>query len=365
MLETMRFDPALFEKNSAAEKQPTNSFLSRRLQSVDLDAPANEPADASSQRAQTAQSSDETQPSAEQSQKKMPWLPFAVPLSEHMQKQAEGELFEGRPVKRVLLPMSRHVHVHRPRAKKHDSASATEQSSPSASSASAAHTEADHLDIVADSVDLNSYSPQRDAISFASLRSRSKHHKRAQAQAQTQAEPESSTLPSFSLAADNNNQNELGDVMQRPPDNDNSRWHHSLQRQHKPSSNNNNGKQSNTTDEDEVLEYKLVDHFSVIYMGTLHFGTPSHPFRVIFDTGSSDLWVLSAQAKQKQDFLRSVVVCCLSVLVVVVDCVCVVFAAGITTATNPAPRWRSPGQTKQVLCSCSCTCSQFLSWSRR
>jgi hypothetical protein len=45
---------------------------------------------------------------------------------------------------------------------------------------------------------------------------------------------------------------------------------------------------------ERILSVPLIDYHSVMYTGRVELGTPGQPFDVIFDTGSSCLWVMSA-----------------------------------------------------------------------
>ena len=42
----------------------------------------------------------------------------------------------------------------------------------------------------------------------------------------------------------------------------------------------------------------LVDNFNTSYMGEIYVGTPPQKIRALFDTGSSNCWIFSEQAKK-------------------------------------------------------------------
>mmetsp|Transcript_2711 Transcript_2711/g.3356 ORF Transcript_2711/g.3356 Transcript_2711/m.3356 type:complete len:488 (+) Transcript_2711:140-1603(+) len=58
--------------------------------------------------------------------------------------------------------------------------------------------------------------------------------------------------------------------------------------------------------ENNTHRVKMEDHRTISYKGPIYIGTPSRRFDVVFDTGSSDLWVFSQDSNaKKKDYLNT------------------------------------------------------------
>lgn len=333
VLETMRFDPSLFAAAESNGEQSVDTlpaqYPSRQLKSLQ-ESPAT-PATTSTQSGHSQSESVLPEPSASaaavrsdadaapKQRPRMPRLPFASSSFGDSDSAGTERTEAAGQSKSIHLGVTRHVHVHKHRrhTRTHPDSSHSRTRSPDASASPSAPASApesnDNVEIEIQTLsrdELANYKPAARALSSGSLRpgrgapTLAEEGADEQAREGTEGEERVAALlaevPTQTLPVSLS-----GSEPAAPPNKPEERSRHDVQRAHRHptptvcsfspllawfclrvhpadacllsreqrGAGGAGGRRGNSSEEDETLEYHLVDHFSVIYMGTLHFGT--------------------------------------------------------------------------------------------